>query len=178
MILMVTSTISCVLNLSVFFKESLRKNPCTIYLIAINILNLFYFYWAFNITIITTGYGVNPGATNLVFCRFLYYISIVLSCWKSSYFILASIDRIMITSPNAATRLRSTRRLVITSLITISLFWAVVHTHIFVYIQILHFGPFYSVCYYRSGAYTTFMTVYFVGISGILVISLMTIFGL
>ena len=154
-VLLVIGTISCSCSLMVFTQETLRQSPCTIYLIAINVLNLVYIFWALIIRTLQFGYNIDPSSTSLVFCRLLYYISVVFSSCESSYLLLASIDRILITSSSATTRQRSTRRAAYLSMALISLFWAIFHTHLFIFIDILHFGPYYTVCFYRPQAYTT-----------------------
>ena len=41
-ILMVIGTISCIFNLMIFMKGSLRKNPCSVCFVAINMTNFAY----------------------------------------------------------------------------------------------------------------------------------------
>ena len=178
MVLLFIGIISCVCNLLVFTQNTLRKNPCTIYLIAINALNFVTISSAGTIRILTYGYGIDPSASNATFCRAVYYTTFVFASWELSYLLLASIDRIIITSPNAITRQRSTRRAAILSLTIITSFWMVGHMHIFFFVDIIQFGPYYSVCYFSTGTYTTVMTIYAIGVNGILTVLLMTIFGL
>jgi hypothetical protein len=47
-ILMVISTIGCLFNLIVFTRYYLRKNPCTMYFIALNITHILYTFFIFN----------------------------------------------------------------------------------------------------------------------------------
>ena len=178
MVLLLIGIISCVCNLLVFTQDTLRKNPCTIYLIAINTLNFVYICWAFTIRILTYGYGLDFTATNATFCRSVYYVSFVFTSCELSYLLLASIDRVIITSPNAATRQRSTRRVALVCLTFATVFWFIGHIHILFFVKILQFGPYYSVCYYPQGTYTTVMTFYAIGVNGVLTVSLMTLFGL
>ncbi|CAF1059070.1 unnamed protein product [Adineta steineri] len=125
----------------VFSKSTLRKNPCTICLIAVNLINFVYFYLGVLLATLGTGYNIDPSTTNIYFCRFRFYISSVLGCLQSSYIVLASIDRTLITSPNAGTRQRSTRRLIIISMIGISLFWMIFESHALIFTEILELGP-------------------------------------
>lgn len=171
-------TISCILNLIVFTKGTLRKNPCTICLIAVNIVDMLYFYLGFLITILAGGYDTDFSISSLGFCRFRFYISFVLACCQPTCLILASIDRVLITSPNAATRQRSTRRLVITCLIGTTVFFVVVEIHGLLFMQILQYGPAYFVCFYQPGAYTTFMGYHALLVSGFVPPLFMAIFGL
>jgi hypothetical protein len=177
-ILITIGSISSILNLMVFTKVGLRKNPCTICFTAVNTINFVYFYLGLLPTTLAVGYNIDPSASNVSFCRFRYYIASVFACWISSCLILAAIDRTLITSPNAATRKHSTRRLVIISMIIIGLFWVIFNIHALIFTDILQFGPNYFVCYYQPGAYTTFATYYSVLVNGIFPPLLLTIFGI
>ncbi|UJR20266.1 hypothetical protein I4U23_023397 [Adineta vaga] len=176
-IFMCIGTISSTLNLMVFTKNPLRKNPCTICLIALNIINFISPYLTFLGLILEVGYGFDVSSTNLLFCRSKYYTGFVLASWHSSCLILASIDRMLVTSRNAGTRQRSTCRLVIISIISIFLFWMIFHIHAWMLVKILQIGPNYSVCYYEPGVYTSLVTYYTLVISGTLPPVLMGIFG-
>ncbi|CAF0830343.1 unnamed protein product [Adineta steineri] len=176
-ILIGIGSISCILNLMVFSKSTLRKNPCTMCLIAVNLINFVYFYFGVLMATLGTGYNIDPSTTNIYFCRFRFYISSVLACCQSSYIVLASIDRTLITSPNAGTRQRSTRRLIIISMIGISLFWMIFESHALIFTEILELGPDYFICYYQPGIYTVFMSYHAFIVNGILPTLLMIIFG-
>ncbi|CAF1113888.1 unnamed protein product [Adineta ricciae] len=176
-ILIAIGTISCFLNLLVFTQSTLRKNPCTICLIAVNIVNLATFYTTPLSLVLSSGYDIDPSANSLELCRFRFYIGFVLTCWESSCLILASIDRTLVTSPNANTRKHSTRRLAITSIMCICLFWAMFHIHTLIHVQIIPYGPNFFVCYYEPGAYTTFITYYSLLLNGVIPPLLMFIFG-
>ncbi|UJR29680.1 hypothetical protein I4U23_017228 [Adineta vaga] len=176
-ILIAIGTLSSIINLIVFTQKTLRKNPCTICLIIVNSINLIYFYVGLLFTVLASGYGIDPSANNIIFCRFRYYIAFLLACWESSCLILASIDRTLVTSPNASTRKLSTRRLIVITIIVICLFWAIFHVHALIHMQILQYGPDYFICYYESGSYTTFVTYYSLLINGLFPPILMLIFG-
>ena len=129
------------------------------------------------LTTLSSGYDIDPSTNSLVFCRFRYYIALVLACLQASYIILASIDRTLITSPNAGTRKLSTRRLITTSMISIAAFWMLCHIHALIFTQIVEFVPNYFVCYYQPGLYTTIMTYLSPVMNGCLPPLLMAIFG-
>ena len=176
-ILIAFGSLSCLLNLMVFTKNTLRKNPCAICLMGVNMVNFLSFYLSVLPAVFALAYNIDPGASNIVGCRFRYYIAVVLACLESSYIILASIDRILITSPNAAARKFSTRRLVTICMILIAAFWVLLHIHALVLTQLLQVAPNYYVCYYQPGTYTTIMTYYALVINGVLPPLLMAIFG-
>jgi hypothetical protein len=89
---------------------------------------------------------------------------------------LASIDRILITSPNALTRQRSTRRLAYTCIISVTLFWVLFHIHVLIWTNIIQIVPNQFLCYFQ-GVYLDFIGYYFL-IEEIIALSLMIIFGL
>ena len=63
-------TVGCVLNLMVFTKKNLRKNPCSIYLIAYNVCSFLFIYIPVLIATLLNGYNMNLTTTNLVFLPF------------------------------------------------------------------------------------------------------------
>ncbi|CAF0793164.1 unnamed protein product [Adineta steineri] len=176
-ILLFIGTTSCILNLLVLKKISLRKSPCTMCLVGVNIINFADLFIAFLFTFLIVGYDIDPSSKNIVLCRVRYYMSYILPCCEASCLILASIDRVLVTSPNAGTRRRSTRRLTIINIIIVCSFWAVFHIHALIFTQIVQYGTNYFVCIYQPGDYTTFITYYSVVVNGCLPPALMIIFG-
>ena len=142
-----------------------------------NIINLLYLYLGLVLTILAAGYNIDPSANNIVLCRFRFYFDLILTCCEVSYLILASIDRTLFSSPNARTRRRNTRRLVIISITCLALFWTLIHIHALFFTQILQFGANYFVCSYQLGAYTVFITFYSLVINGSLPPVFMALFG-
>lgn len=177
-ILITIGSINTVLNLMVFTKVTLRKNPCTICFVAVNIFNFAYFYLGLLPTTLAAGYNIDPSVTNISYCRFRYYIGEVLAGGISICLILAAIDRTLITSPNAGTRQRSTHRFVIISMIIMVLFWSICNVHVLIFVDIIQYEPNYSACYYQPGGYTIFISYYLLVAYGILPPLLLSIFGI
>ncbi|UJR09362.1 hypothetical protein I4U23_013606 [Adineta vaga] len=100
-ILMILGTISNLFSILVFTQKLLRKNPCSIYFMAFNIANLMLIYASFLPPVLEIGYNIQHTSSNLVLCRLRLYVAFVFNCLCPSYLILASIDRVMITSANA-----------------------------------------------------------------------------
>ncbi|UJR19434.1 hypothetical protein I4U23_022564 [Adineta vaga] len=176
-ILVFSSTVSCILNLIVFTQNTLRKSPCTICLIVINFINLLLIYLSLSFVILATGFNIDPASHNIILCRFRYYIAMILVCIEASCLILASIDRTLVTSPNARTRQCSTSRLATLSISVICVFWSVFHIHALIFIVIVEFSPDYSNCFYQSGVYTVIMAYYGLLLSGIIPPMIMILFG-
>lgn len=176
-ILIFLGTVSCIMNLSVFTQKNLRKNPCSIYFIAYNLANFVFIYSLLLPLTLGTGYSIDLSIQNLGLCHLRIYASLLFDCLSPFYLILASIDRILITSPNALIRQKSTLRLAYICIACGTLFWALFHIHALIFGTILQLGPDYFVCYYQLGVYFTFMAYYAV-IKQTLALTLMIICGL
>ncbi|CAF1376915.1 unnamed protein product [Adineta ricciae] len=159
-VLMITGTISSILSLCVFSRRSLRKNPCTIYLIGTNIASLFLIYTS-NLTLtLTYGYSIDLTRYNLFFCRFRAYTLYVFDVLSPSYLILASIDRVLITSRNPLTRRKSTVRRAYTCIMIVTIFWLIVHTHALILMELKTFPSGSIVCVFYSDLYLSVMSYY------------------
>ncbi|CAF1047067.1 unnamed protein product [Adineta steineri] len=177
-ILMILGTVSCVLSLIVFTKKNLRKSPCAIYLVAYNIGNLLQIYTTMLIAILSFGYNIDPSVYSLSFCHFRYYIQFLSNALSPSYLILASIDRILITSPNALTRQRSTLHLTYICIIGVTLFWSSAHIHTLFLTYISEPIPSVMICTCQSGFYLAFVNYYIILVQNILIPLLMIILGI
>jgi hypothetical protein len=149
-LMMVIGTINCILNVILFSRHTLRRNPCSIYFIAVNVSNVLFLCSGILPLITGLGFGVDPSSTITVLCHFRYYASLITSCLGPIYLILASVDRAMITSRNVRTRQRSTRRLAIISVCSLALFWMLVHIHVFIYVNIIQIAPNVYFCTFQS----------------------------
>ena len=177
-ILMGVGTISCILCLIVFTKKELRKNPCSVYLTAYNTSNLFMIYTAVLMATLANGFAIDPSVYNLSFCRFRYYVMFLFDILSPSYLILASVDRILITSRNARTRQRSTLRFAFICISIVSLFWILIHVHALVLPSFQTVPPGVTICYFQPGLHLIIIGYYILIIKGILVPLLMIILGI
>ena len=177
-ILMVIGTLSCTLSFMVFMRKNLRKNPCSIYLMAVNVSNILLIFTSISLSTLAIGYKIDPSLSNLRFCRFRYYVMFLFDILGPSYLILAAIDRVLLTSPNALTRQRSTPRLAYTCIIIATVFWTLMHLHAAIVTDIVQIRPGVSLCFFQLGMHLTVMTYYSLIIKGILIPLLMLIFGL
>ncbi|CAF0949370.1 unnamed protein product [Didymodactylos carnosus] len=175
-ILILIGTVGSILNLIIFNQKNLRKNPCSIYFIVYNLANFVYIYCLLFSLTLAVGYNIDPSAHNLVICRVRLYINVLFNVLSPYYLILASIDRILVTSRNALTRQRSTRRLAFICVTGGTLFWALFHSHALILANITQLGPI-SFCYFQQGVELTFAGYYSI-IKELLALSLMIIFGL
>ena len=160
LVLMILGTIGCIFSLIVFTKTTFRKNPCSLYMIMYYIGNLTHIYTVILPSMLVYAYNLSISVQNIHMCRFVVYMAVVLNVLCPSYLILASIDRILITSSNAGTRKKSTLRLAFISIICVTLFWFSCDTHVLVFTTIWQIVPNYFVCYFQGGLYLTIFIFY------------------
>ena len=176
-ILMVLGTVSCIMSLMVFNKKNLRKNPCSVYLSAFKTSNLLLIFTSLLFLTLSNGYGIFLSCYSLNFCRFQFYTMLLFDILSPSYLILASIDRVLVTSSKAGTRRRSTRRLAFTCIILITIFWLLLHIHVLILQNFVQIVPGFIICYFQIGLHTTLISYYFLLIKGVLIPVLMIILG-
>ncbi|CAF1253651.1 unnamed protein product [Adineta steineri] len=178
LILIIIGTLSCTMSLIVFSRNILRKSACSSYLIALNISNIITMYLPFLILVLDAGYNIHPTLYSLIFCRFNLYVQFLFDILCPFYMILASIDRVLITSSNARTRQRSTHHFAYICIISGTLFWMLFQTHTLIFGSIIEYAPNYFLCYFQSGAYLVFIAYYAILIKTILVPLLLITCGL
>jgi len=170
-------TVSGILSLIVFTQKGLRKSPCSIYFTAYNVAILIFIYASLLPITLEIGYNITPTVHNLVLCRLRLFATFLLNCLCPFYLLLASVDRVLVTSPNARTRQRSTHRLAYMSIIIGTLCWIVGLTHVLIFTNIIPVPASESICYLQLGWYSMAIG-YGSLIKEILIPLLMTFFGL
>lgn len=177
-ILIFISTLGCILNLMVFTRHNLRKNPCIMCFIALNIVHILYTYLSLVPAILQIGYNIDPSAYNLILCRCRYYFAFVLASLERFYLILASIDRALVTSTKFCIRKWSDTHFIGICISSLTLFWILFHIHALFYTNIYKYDENILICASNSGIYSIFIRFYSLIFNGILPPLLMIIFGL
>jgi hypothetical protein len=175
--LMICGTISCIFNLMVFTRRKTRKRPSSLYFVALEISNFLYIYSSFFLIELVYGYNINLATSNLVCCRLSMYASFLFDILISFYLIMASIDRVLITSSNLLIRTQSTRRLAHFIIISGTLFWILFHIHALFFVNILQIELNTFICYFSPGSYLAFVG-YYTLIKSILIPLLIILLGL
>ena len=101
------------------------------------------------------GYSIRLSTESIHLCRLRLFTTFLFNCLCPYYLLLASIDRGLVTSPNARTRQRSTQRLAYKSILIGTLCWMIGLSHVLVFSTInstLLVGR--SVCYVQLGWYS------------------------
>ena len=156
--LILIGTIGFILNLIVFSQKNLRKNACSIYFIAHNCANIIFVYSSFLPTTLSVGYGIDYSTRHIVICRVRLYVTILSNVLSPLYLVFASIDRVLITSPNALTRQRSNLRFAYKCLLIGTLFWTLLHSPILIFANIIQIGSYGFICYFQSTVYLSFIS--------------------
>lgn len=81
-----------------------EKNPCSICFVGINISRFLFLYSSLVPALLSASYNIMIGDENIIACRGFYYFGTISIYLTPSYVILASIDRVLVTSQNATTR--------------------------------------------------------------------------
>jgi hypothetical protein len=177
-ILMLIGIVNCIFNLIIFTKKRLRKNPCSICLIAFNSSSFLLLCFSFLPAMLEIGYNIDPGSYNLVYCRIRYYLGFLFACLPPFYLILASIDRTLVTSSNARIRQWSNRSFIYKCIFGLTLFWILFHIHALFFTNIIQLEPNYFLCYFNPGLYTVLTSYYSLIVNGMIPPVLLAIFGL
>ena len=157
-ILIILGIISGILSILVFTRKTLRKNPCTIYLLAFSCANIIYICASFLSPTLTLGYNIRHTAYNLELCRVQLYLAFLFNILCPFYLILASIDRVLFTSSNATTRRYSTRRLAYTLIIIVTLCLALVAIPVGIYAVIIESIVTGSICVPKQNDFSTLVS--------------------
>ncbi len=147
-ILYVAGNIGNLLTVGVFFQKSWRKNVCVFYFLICFLNNTFCINSTMLQSIFIATFNINVENSNVIYCKILYYISYFSSIYYPIVLILASIDRLLISSRNIDTRLYSSRRLAYFSISINTFVCAVFSLHILIKVNIQQFAPSVFLCYY------------------------------
>ncbi|UJR17186.1 hypothetical protein I4U23_004081 [Adineta vaga] len=159
-ILIIGGGLGCILSLIIFSKKNLRKNPCSFYFIAYNFANLCQLTLLHIQGMLAYGYNINISTFNDSFCRIDYYLGYVLDILSPFYLILASIDRMLVTSRDARIRRHSTHQLAYKCIIGGTIVWMLIHSHTLIFFKVIEIIPSYLVCYSDSNIYLAFTNYY------------------
>lgn len=156
-LVIIIGTASTILGFSVFMRKGSRRSPCAFYLLCWNLANFFYIYSLVLFLVLSVGFDLNFGSYSDLTCKIIMYSSHLFDSLSSFYLILASVDRAMITSPDARTRQRSTVKFALISVARVTLFWLIFHLHAIVMSGLVSFGPGISQCVSLSQSYSNFL---------------------
>jgi hypothetical protein len=148
------------LSALVFFKKTWKKNVCVFYFKISLLVNSCYVNCGILGIIFLNGFNINLQNSNVVLCKVYFYISTLFAILSATILILASIDRLLISSQNVDTRLYSSKRLAYFTISISTVFWIVFNSHILAKVNLQEIYPSYFICYYDlSASYQYFVAV-------------------
>jgi len=107
-----------------------------------------------------------------------FYVSFLFTTLACTILLLASIDRLLISSQNVDTRLYSSKRLAYFSISLSTFFWTIFNFHFLIKVNIQEYYPSVFICYYDlSKVYLEFIS-YSVMVTNVLICSLMLILSM
>ncbi len=158
-VLYVLGNLGNFLSTLIFLKKSWRKNVCVFYFLICLLFNSCYINSYMIGSIFIIGFNINAQNSNVILCKLYVYAGYFLSVPLPTILILASIDRLLISSQNVDTRLYSSKRLAYFSVSINTFVWFVFFLHVLIKVNIYEFSPGYFLCYYDlSGKYFEFLT--------------------
>ena len=160
----VLGSIGLILNVFVFNRPALRREPCSVYFLSSTYFNLFIVFIILPVRIVSNAFNIDLANDNLGICKieyFTFYAVRAISCWLIA---CASLDRFLHSSTSVSIRrfssLKTARMAVGIITITISLLYS--HMIIFYVIDDTSdsLGNITSSCNSQKGIYRTFITVW------------------
>jgi hypothetical protein len=146
------------LSIWIFSQKSWRKNVCVFYFTIYIILNTCYINSTTLASIFNNGYNISVQNSSVVLCKIYIYVAFLFAALSPTVLILASIDRLLISSQNIDTRLYSSKRLAYFSISISTVFWIVFNIHVLIKANIQQFTPSVFICYYDlSEVYLNFV---------------------
>ena len=159
-LLVIFGNIGCMLNIAIFTRKTLRKNPCSIYFIARNIFDFLFINSILLAYTLEVGFGIHYTTTSAILCALNYYTSISSNALSSFCLISASVDRVLVTSSHALTRQRSNLRTSYICVIIGTIFWLLFHSPTLILTNITQLDQHTHACFYQIGPYLTFLSYY------------------
>ena len=157
--LYVLGNLGNIVCLLIFLQRSWRKNVCVFYFLICLLFDTLSINVGLMGSIFILGFKVDLSNSNVPLCKIYNYFTLLFSTLSSTILILASIDRLLISSQNVDTRLYSSRRLAYLLIGTNVTFWFIFFFHVLIKFDIQQFGFFASMCLFNmEESFAIFMT--------------------
>ncbi|CAF4890213.1 unnamed protein product [Rotaria sp. Silwood1] len=121
----IIGNIGNLLSIFIFCKKSWRKNVCVFYFLIFLLLSSAYLNSTILGTAFINGFQIYAQNSSVILCKLLHYTAVLFSTLLPTILILASIDRLLISSQNVDTRLYSSKRLAYFSISLSTFFWII-----------------------------------------------------
>jgi hypothetical protein len=177
-VLYIIGNIGNLLSLLIFFKKSWRKNVCVFYFIICLFSNTVFINSTLLGAVFTLGFNINAHNSNQILCKLFYYVSYLFTLYYPIVLILASFDRLLLSSQNVDTRLYSSKRLAYFTISTSSFLWSIFSLHILIKVNIQEIYPTVFVCYYDLSTFYLHFLLYSSLVISVLITSILIIFSI
>lgn len=159
LVIYILGNIGNLISFVIFMKKSWKKNVCVFYFKFCLLFNTCYINCSTLGFILINGFQINFHNFNQSICKMYFYFTLLFGTLTPTILILASIDRLLISSQNVDTRLYSSRRLACFSISISTFFWAMYNIHALVKVDLQQIYPGYFTCTYDlSRIYLNFVT--------------------
>ena len=177
-VLFVLGNLGNLFTVFIFSKKTWRKNVCVFYFLICLLTDFIFINSTIFGSILILGFNINIQNSNVILCKLFYYISYACSVYLPLILILASIDRLLVSSQNVDTRLYSSKRLAYLS-IGISASVCIIYSlHILIQVNIQQLYPTIFICYYDLSPFYSVFLAYTTLIQSILIPLIMIILSI
>jgi hypothetical protein len=173
--------VGLILNILVFSRSALRREPCSFYFLSSTYYDLFVIFLILPVRILSNSYNINPANYNLGLCKvenFAFYVTRVIPIWL---IVMACIDRYLHSSSNERIRRMSSLKSAKISTGIITIIVLISYYHMLVYYEIINmsnqFGSITPQCNSQKGIYRTFLGFWHMVVSSLFPSFLMLLFG-
>ena len=143
----------------IYTKKTWRKNVCVFYFTVCLVSTTCYINSTLLASFFIYGLYTNLQNSNIFICKIHFYASFLFTSLLPTTLILASIDRLLISSQNVDTRLYSSKRLAYFLISINTFFWMIYLVHVLIKVNIQEPYPSYFLCYFDlSGFYVKFVS--------------------
>ncbi|CAF1339289.1 unnamed protein product [Adineta steineri] len=177
----VFGAIGLTLNILVFRRPGLRREPCAVYFFWSTCYSLLVVFVIMPIRILSDGYNIDISAYNIVICKtevFLFHVIRTISCWL---IVLASIDRYFNSSTKAQIRRMSSLKVARIATASISILIIILYSPLIIYYDITYStngsGNIVPKCNSREGIHRSFDVFWFLILYSLLPSLLMVLFS-
>ena len=147
--------------LVVFSQKQTRKSPFVMFLIAFLVSNLVTINYTILIDTLGAGFSIDFSIDSSIACQLKFYLALVFGSMPSFFLIMASFDRVLISSTDINVRMRSTRRFATILIVLIFIFWCTFHIPAFFFTNLIQISTNRrKICAPISANYSTFIIYY------------------
>ena len=146
-------------SIGIFLKKKWRKNVCVFYFLICLLIELVFLHVNVLSYVFTVNWKININNSSVLACKLMFYVTYLTAFLVPTILILASIDRLLISSQNVDTRLYSSRRLAYLLISTAIAIWMLFNIHIPIKAILFQWGVSTFFCYYDlSPIYQNFVS--------------------